>query len=297
MMKNSIEYEDIIRMKKISDFYVLFNKITGLILDINDKNGHHPKKFYTESKENKFCRIIKSNEIGESECIKCGRLLGIKAAKQKKPAIVECHAGLTELIYPIIINNELKATLESGQILINKPNIEHFKDIASRVKYYGIDLNKLKKEYFKTRVIRKDILLNYIDLMGLVVGYIIESEEKIISLIKFENASTIFKAKEYIEKNYSKRILVKDISKFLNISNSHFEHLFTKETGMTFIEYLNYCRISAAKKLLFIKPISVVCHETGFGSLSHFYKFFKRYVGFTPKEYKTEIKNKMILSR
>jgi AraC-like DNA-binding protein/ligand-binding sensor protein len=292
-MQNSIDYEDITRMKVISDFYVLFNKITGLILDINDKNGYHPKKFYTESKENKFCRIIKSNEIGESECIKCGRLLGIKAAKQKKPAIVECHAGLTELIYPIIINNELKAILESGQILIKKPSVEHFNEIASRVGYYGIDLNKLKKEYFKTKVIKKNVLMNYIGLMGLVVSYIIESEDKIIGLKKIENESTIFKAKEYIKENYSKRISVKDISTFLNISNSYFEHLFTKETGMTFIEYLNYHRISVAKKMLITKPISFVCYEVGFGSLSHFYKFFKRSTGCSPKEYEREIKNKM----
>ena len=293
-MVDVIDYKDIVRVKIISDFCVLFKKITGLILDINDKNGYHPKRFYKEDEENEFCRIIRSTEIGKNECIKCGKELGMKAAKEGKPVVVECHAGLTELIYPIILNNGLIATLESGQILIKEPNIEHFNEITSKVKHYGIDLDKLKKEYFETRAIKEDILINYIDLMGLVVSYIIETEDKIISLGKIENGSTIFKAKEYIRKNYSKKIMVKDISTFLNISSSHFEHLFKKETGMTFIEYLNYYRINIAKKSLLIKPISVVCHEVGFGSLSHFYKFFRRYIGSTPKEYKKEAKNIMV---
>ncbi len=293
-MVNAIDYRDIVRMKIISDFCVLFKKITGLILDINDKNGYHPKRFYKENEENKFCRIIRSTEIGERECKKCGKELGVKAAKEGKPAIIECHAKLTELIYPIIINNELIATLVSGQILIKEPGDEHFDEIATRVKHFGIDLVKLKKEYFRTSVIKKNVLMNYIDLMGLVVGYIIETEDKIISLGKIENESTSFRAKEYIRKNYSEKILVKDISTFLNISNSHFEHLFKKETGMTFIEYLNYYRISIAKENLLIKPISVVCYEVGFGSLSHFYNFFKRYTGRTPKEYKKEVKNIMV---
>jgi two-component system response regulator YesN len=177
--------------------------------------------------------------------------------------------------------------------LVSEPDDKHFCEIVSRVRHYDVDLKKLRKEYFKTRVIKKNTLKDYIDLMGLVVGYIIESEDKIVSLRNVENESTIFKAKEYIRENYSKKILVRDISKYLNISNSHFEHLFVKETGMTFIEYLNHYRISIAKKILLKKPISVVCYEVGFGSLSHFYKFFKRYTSCTPKEYKLGIKKRM----
>ena len=291
-MGNYIEFEDIIKLEIIYKFCKLFGKITGLILDINDKSGIHPKKFYPEAMYNKFCNIIISTSIGRSNCIKCGRELGIIAAKKGKPIITNCHMGLTELVYPIIINNKFIGTLESGQILTNQPSNKHFNEIINRLKDIDIDLSKLKKEYFKTKVIEKNLLKSYIDLMGLVVNYIIETEDTIISLKLRKNKSIIYQAKEYIERNYNRKILISDISSFVNISASYFEHLFIKEVGMTFIEYLNHYRIEKAKKLLLNKPISFVCHEVGFGSLSHFYKFFRRYLGCTPNLFKKEIQDK-----
>ncbi|MHB8277065.1 MAG: helix-turn-helix domain-containing protein [Candidatus Humimicrobiaceae bacterium] len=69
----------------------------------------------------------------------------------------------------------------------------------------------------------------------------------------------------------------------------YFEHIFRKETGFTFNKYLNNYRVIEAKKNLMKADICRVCYDSGFNSLSHFYKIFKRYTGKSPKSYKHEL--------
>ena len=82
---------------------------------------------------------------------------------------------------------------------------------------------------------------------------------------------------------------IKDVADHACVSKYYLEHIFKKETGATFVEYLNVYRVSQAKQKLVERNISTVCFETGFSSLSHFYKIFKKYTGISPKGYKQNL--------
>ena len=92
----------------------------------------------------------------------------------------------------------------------------------------------------------------------------------------------------HIQTNYGDSIKVKDVSEMLNINYSYFCRLFKKATGRTFIEYLNYYRISIAKKRLLQDKATVteIILDTGFSSFSYFNRIFKRYTGFSPTTYR-----------
>ncbi len=106
---------------------------------------------------------------------------------------------------------------------------------------------------------------------------------------KEENTVDIIKnAQDYIASNYSKDLILDDVSKELQISPYYFSKLFKKRTGSTFIEYLTNVRIERAKELLrnTNKSMKEICLEVGYSDANYFSRTFKKNVGVTPSEYK-----------
>ena len=68
-------------------------------------------------------------------------------------------------------------------------------------------------------------------------------------------------------------------------------HLFRKEMGTSFVEYLTSVRLSVAKSLLRQNVLSMmeICLEVGYQDPGHFAKVFKRKEGAHPTEYRKRI--------
>lgn len=110
----------------------------------------------------------------------------------------------------------------------------------------------------------------------------------------------IVQAKMFIDEHFAEQIDIDNIADEACFSKFHFIRLFKKTYGKTPHQYLTYARIENAKQLL-KKDISVtdVCFAVSFDSVSSFTGLFKREVGITPSEYrsqqltlKNDIKNK-----
>ena len=110
-----------------------------------------------------------------------------------------------------------------------------------------------------------------------------KKEESTVDIVK--------KAQLYIEENYSKDIILDEVSKELQISPYYLSKLFKKRTGNTFIEYLTSVRIEKAKDLLrnSSKSMKEICMEVGYSDANYFSRTFKKNVGVSPTEYKEEI--------
>lgn len=290
-MDTLINFKDITELAVLAKFCRLFYNITGLILDINDIDGNHPKKYYSEAEENHFCKVIRGTKAGYDRCILSGKESGVRAGVLGKPDIYHCPAGLVDIIVPILIRGKHIATLSTGQVLLSKPTKKKFEVIKRNVMEYVTDIDKLEDAYFKTTVISKNLIMIYIELINLIVSYIFEVEDKIIFLKSNKVNPAITKAITYIETNFHDKMYIKDVADHACVSKYYLEHIFKKETGVTFIEYLNLYRVSQAKKKLVEKNISTACFETGFSSLSHFYKIFKKYSGVSPKGYKQNLRS------
>ncbi|MDD6069362.1 MAG: response regulator [Clostridiales bacterium] len=109
-----------------------------------------------------------------------------------------------------------------------------------------------------------------------------KKEESTVDIVK--------KAQLYIEQNYSKDIVLDEVSKELQISPYYLSKLFKKKTGNTFIEYLTSVRIERAKELLrnSSKSMKEICMEVGYSDANYFSRTFKKNVGVSPTEYKEE---------
>jgi two-component system response regulator YesN len=99
------------------------------------------------------------------------------------------------------------------------------------------------------------------------------------------------KAKEYIWGHYNQEISLKKTAEAVGISPFYLSHLFRKEMGVSFLEYLTSVRISIAKKLLRQISLSMmqICLEVGYQDPSHFAKIFKKREGICPAKYRKQL--------
>ena len=116
--------------------------------------------------------------------------------------------------------------------------------------------------------------------------------KSLVKDISFTN-NNIHLAKKYIEDNINCNITVKEISKYLNISEFHFFKLFKQVYNISPHAFLLNQKICKAKLLLSKgNDISNITYELGFSDQSHFNRVFKHYVAATPYEYKNSILKK-----
>ena len=102
------------------------------------------------------------------------------------------------------------------------------------------------------------------------------------------NNEIIKNALTYIHTNIGNKISLEKVAAHIHISSNYLCYLFKENTGLKFCEYVNICRINAAKDFLdnSSSPLEIVSFNCGFNSQSHFSTTFKKYVGTSPNEYR-----------
>jgi len=100
------------------------------------------------------------------------------------------------------------------------------------------------------------------------------------------------KAFKYIQQNFQKRILIKDLLDITNMSGTAFYANFKQIYRMPFKDYLLNVRVGYACKLLTDESynISGIAYDSGFGNISNFNRRFKKIKGITPSQFREQIK-------
>ena len=103
--------------------------------------------------------------------------------------------------------------------------------------------------------------------------------------------SVIHDAKLYMSQHFcDPNLMLQNVAKAVNMSNSHFSTVFSQQSGKTFTEYLIYLRLNKAKELLRTTDMksSEIAHETGYNDAHYFSYIFKKNTGMTPSEYRAQ---------
>lgn len=105
----------------------------------------------------------------------------------------------------------------------------------------------------------------------------------------------IIQAKKYVSQYYTQTIKLAEVAEQVNMNVDYFSHLFKKETGNSFTDYLNRFRIEKAKVLLQSGQYKVyqVAFAVGFQDENYFIRRFKKQTGYTPMEYIRLLGSKM----
>lgn len=91
---------------------------------------------------------------------------------------------------------------------------------------------------------------------------------------------------DYMDSHHTEPITLDDLSRISDMNKYTLLRNFTIQRGITPYQYLSTIRVNNAKKLLEggISPIESAL-QSGFTDQSHFTRFFKNFIGLTPKVY------------
>lgn len=115
-----------------------------------------------------------------------------------------------------------------------------------------------------------------------------------ITAMQNEMHPVIRRALDIIASSYATDINITTIADMLKINPSYFGHLFKKETGQQFNDYLAATRIRVARNLLADtdKKINEIISTIGIDHQSYFNRLFKKEFGITPVEYRRAMTGK-----
>jgi len=111
---------------------------------------------------------------------------------------------------------------------------------------------------------------------------VIDSEETV------PKSSPIYPAIAYLQDHRHELVAMSDMAQLCHLSPSYFSRLFRRETGETFINYMNRQKVQWAKEMLKNSntPVSQIAAELGYMDSSYFINVFKRFEGTTPLVYR-----------
>jgi len=98
----------------------------------------------------------------------------------------------------------------------------------------------------------------------------------------------IEQCKELIYKKMHCKIIIAQLAEELHVSPEYLSTLFRKEEGVTISQYIMQKKTILCKNLLIYSEYTneEIAYYFGFCSQSHFGKIFKKYTGYTPRQYR-----------
>ncbi len=110
-----------------------------------------------------------------------------------------------------------------------------------------------------------------------------------ISNHSLERIATVY---EFVNTHYAEHIGSEKIAQRLGLTSNSFCRLFKNTTNRSFISFLNEFRIKKAKEFFDNHDdtsISEAMYQCGFNDPSYFSKQFKKYMGYTPTQYRKRL--------
>ncbi len=93
---------------------------------------------------------------------------------------------------------------------------------------------------------------------------------------------------DYMYENYSRRLTLNEIAEREHLSIYYLSHVIKEATGLSFQELLSFIRVEESEKLLLgtNKKIGAISDESGFSAIRYYIKYFTKWFGMNPLEYR-----------
>lgn len=110
----------------------------------------------------------------------------------------------------------------------------------------------------------------------------------VFNLADVKHVDVIYRAIDYVKRNYMKKITLEEVASHVYLSPSYFSKIFKEEMKNNFNNYLNHIRIEMSKKLLMDDSIVLVdvSNLVGYEDQSYFSKVFKKMTGVSPGKFR-----------
>lgn len=181
-----------------------------------------------------------------------------------------------------------------GPEFFNIPEMNHISKLFKRSSL-GIKFNNISDEIIEkfNQIVNLDGFEKTMELIYL-LSYLANHEDyKILSSggymdsFKHIDNENMVKTYEYVYKNFTNAIYLKDVADVINMNPASFSRFFKRVNRIPFSRFLNNVRIGYACKLMIESKIDItsICFESGFNNISNFNRQFKKIKGMSPSKY------------
>lgn len=103
----------------------------------------------------------------------------------------------------------------------------------------------------------------------------------------------------YIQKNYSEKITISQLSKMEHLNANYLSHFFKNTSYLGLSSFVNYIRVYHSELLLLTtdKNVSEVAYESGFSDPKFYHRTFKLWYKTTPHQHKKHYRQVLEISR
>ena len=277
-------YEDIKDKLSNESNESIFISIGDLVSDIKDLS-----KSYNIANNLKEYILT----VGTNECIYMEKVENLKEDNISFIEEIDCINRLIiernikvlkRFIYEILDNKELspKNIYDfSIKVLILIDSIANDLQIEGKYGKYSLSNSIIQICEESTRENIRSFILSEIEEL---------IESMYMSTIKY--SPIVQQIVNIINDRYDEELSLKTLAYQYNINSSYLGQIFSKETEVSFSEYLNKIRNIKAKELILNTNMKIndISKEVGYADTSYFYRKFKKYYGVSPSTLR-EMKN------
>jgi AraC-like DNA-binding protein len=269
------------------DYEKAFGSATKLPLTLRPEIIWQPA-LRGKKNENPFCALMSKSNRSCAACLQVQEEL-LHGPASKTHTLI-CFAGLYDTVIPLSVGGTPVGWLQTGQVALHPPSKAGFSKLSRQLLRWGtnVDLAKLEDAYFHGRLLSRPRYEAMVRLLEIFAQHLSLIANQCLVQTDAEESPLIARAKKIIRQGGEKSLSLPQMAKILNVSTFYFCKKFKKATGLTFTDYLARTRIERAKNLL-LNPnvrISEVGYESGFTSITHFNRVFKRVTGRSPSHYR-----------
>ncbi len=236
---------------------------------------------------NEYCGLVQSSGKGLRRCLDSSKALMEKCRDSQRSEYMICHAGLVEIVIPMIYEKNIVGYMMLGHVKERESNA----DIEEALSSLPVNIEIAKNIYISLPSFDKQKINGIIDIAEMFVKFIIY--DNMLRLKK----SYFDEVKRYVYDNVGTKLTAGKIAAGIHISKSTLYSTIREATGLSVNEYVTNIRVNRAKDLLSESEISVndISNMLGFANISYFVSFFKKHIGLTPLAFRkmfSEVKNK-----
>lgn len=227
-----------------------------------------------------YCKFIQ-NSLGKLElCQDIDKNMREKVTATFQPLSYTCHAGLREIIAPVVIGGRLAGFLMAGQFRTNDTipqcALDYCKNEAQK--------KELQKKFFTLPLLSEERVEALIGTLQTLIDYIAARELAVFRPDPLKSAID-----SYIDKHYQEDVYLSDIAKVLNKSISSVAQFLRNKYHTCFKDLLIERRLCAAEDYWKQHPCASIkeCAEAaGFKDQFYFSRIFRKKRALSPREFR-----------
>ncbi len=230
----------------------------------------------------RFCRCIRRSPALAQGCRVCDKEVMRIARTMTEPYIYTCHAGLTEAVIAIRIEDRILGYIFLSHMLPSDGDPDLRERIVAQNARYGLPAEELRDALAGISVRSTEQIAAAAKVLEALAGYIHLKE-----IAKaWQKEDLAWQMQQYIRDHLGEELTCRHLCDVFHYSRTKLYETFTEAYGMGVSEYILMLRMQKAKQLLsdgeHIADVAAAC---GFSDYNYFFKVFRKRCGMTPKQF------------